>query len=229
MKLIRESVKLMSLLGELNEDSQAQFGKYIEVCGRQCYQSSHKISDSSYSQFITNMIKSGHLSMAEHVSITAIIVTNRGVTHQLVRHRLGSYSQESTRYCNYLSDRFGNELTFIIPAWITDDKISSIKTSKVSDILSDPDCQWYQSMRDAEYDYIKLINLGYTPEKAREVLPNSLATTIAVTYNLRVWRHVLSQRLDKKCHPQMRNLMGLIGSQLIKYLPLFFSDLEELS
>lgn len=228
MKLVRESVSLFTLLGELNELTQEQLGKHIELCGRQCYQSSHKIGSDSYLKFIKNMIQSGHLSMAEHVSVTANITTNRGISHQLVRHRLGSYSQESTRYCNYSSGRFGNELTFITPVWISDKKTDLLKFQTTSETLitsiDDPDLTWYNSVLEAEKFYLTLLDKGYTPEKAREVLPNSLATNLSVTYNLRTWRHILSQRLDQKCHPQMRYLMALIAIKFLTYIPIFFED-----
>ena len=235
MKLIRESVSLLFNGSPLDDKSEIEIGQFLEQCGRICYKSEEKISPESYKKFLSMIIASGHHSILEHINISAKIITNRGVTHELVRHRLGAYSQESTRYCNYSSNRFGNELTFIVPVWISDEKIESLykdlvlKYNFAAEVSSDtdPDMVWFLSVMENENSYVKLLKYGYTPEKAREILPNSLATTIMVTYNLRQWIHVLNQRLSPQCHPQMRQLMTLIKSEFLDKLPLFFSIIDE--
>ena len=227
MKLIRESVEL-TILGEpLDSMSEGKLGRFLESCGRVCYKSENKITEDSHKKFLKTIIKSGHESILEHANISAKIVTNRGVTHELVRHRIGvAYSQESTRYCNYSGDRFGNELSFVVPVWVTDENLEKYNNNTfVHDYMMDPVYIWKSQMQSAEHMYQYLLKLGWTPEKAREILPNSLATTIMTTFNLRAWRHVLKQRLDKKCHPQMRFMMFQLAENLNKYLPLFFSDI----
>lgn len=228
MKLIRESVELKDQSGnDLNKLHQELYAKHVEWAGRVCYQSSHKVKDGSCYTFVRNMLASGHLSTIEHVSVSAKIVTNRAVSLECVRHRLGSYSQESTRYCNYSGDRFGRELVFIIPTWVTDEELSRHFPDEMFDIgyMNDPTYVWCCQMQSCEDEYFCLLQIGWTPEKAREVLPNSLKTTLVATYNLRTWRHVLEQRLDRKCHPEMRYTMSLIGQEMLNKLPLFFEDI----
>lgn len=226
MKLIRESVEL-SVLGELlNKNSEAKVGQFLESCGRVCYKSEDKSTEDSYKTFLSKIIKSGHVSVIEHATVTAKIVTNRGVSLELVRHRLNNFSQESTRYCNYSSGRFKRELTFIIPSWISDEEIKTIDDNYGKYNIRDygPAGTWYVALREISNHYFSLLQLGWTPEKAREILPNSLSTTIMMTANLRQWRHILEQRLSPKCHPQMRLLMLKLAKKFNEYLPLFFSD-----
>jgi thymidylate synthase (FAD) len=226
MKLIGESVDLF-LLGEpLDTNSEAKIGQFLESCGRVCYKSEDKITEDSYKKFLKTIIKSGHESILEHISISAKIVTNRGITHELVRHRLGNFSQESTRYCNYSGNRFGNELSFVIPVWVSDEEVSKHFPEEQYDsgYLNNPIYVWVNQMQSCEDEYLRLLQLGWTPEKAREILPNSLATTIMTTFNVRQWRHVIEQRLSPKCHPQMRYVMIKIAEKFNEYLPLFFSD-----
>lgn len=227
MKLVRESVSIFTLLGDLDISHQERLAEYVELCGRQCYQSTHKIEPGSSIKFIKNLISSGHHSVLEHANISAKIVTNRGVTHELVRHRLAAISQESTRYCNYSGDRFGNELSFIIPVWISDEEVSRHFPDEQYDdgYMNNPVYVWVNQIQSCEDEYLRLLQLGWTPEKAREILPNSLKTTIVMTMNLRMWRHVMAQRLDKKCHPEMRHTMSLIGREFLDKLPLFFEDI----
>ena len=173
----------------------------------------------SYRDFIKGLIMKGHESVLEHASITMKATSSRGVLNELVRHRIAAYSQESTRYCNYLSNRFGG-LSFIIPSWIEGNSIEDIMRE------SGPASVWCECMENAEFAYSSLLRLGWTPEQARDVLPLSLASTIVATYNIRQWRHILSQRLSKKSHPQMRRLMGLVYDQFMKYLPSLFEDIK---
>ena len=229
MKLIREKVDLFFNGEPLNSSSEERIGAFLESCGRICYRTEDKITNDSYKKFLGNIIKSGHESVIEHISISAKILTNRGITHEIVRHRISAVSQESTRYCNYSGDKFGSELTFIIPVWVTDEDVNSfcIEDSFRSDckVHGNPAYVWWRTMYDAERNYLTSLEWGWRPEQARELLPNSLSSTIMVTYNLRQWRHVLKQRLDKRCHPQMRYLMVLIGRQLLNSLPTFFGNI----
>lgn len=152
--------------------------KNIEKFGRVCYKSESRITENSANSFVQRIIKRGHESVIEHEKITVKIICDRGVSHEIVRHRIASYSQESTRYCNYTDDKFGKELTFIRPCfWEQNSKKYNI---------------WYKQMESVEKNYFSLIDLGSTPEQARSILPNSLKTEIVITMNLREWRHFLN-------------------------------------
>ena len=205
-------MKIIEASAELAQEIDAeQIMKHIERAGRVCYKSESRISDNSADKFIANIIKSGHESVIEHVSLTFKIICDRGVTHEIVRHRLASYSQSSTRYCNYASDKFGNELTFIKPCfWKEDDENYLL---------------WKQTLEVAEKNYLAMIKNGARPEQARSILPNSLKTEIFMTANLREWRHFLKLRTSKRAHPQMREVALKIHKILVENLPIIFSDI----
>ncbi|MBQ7704997.1 MAG: FAD-dependent thymidylate synthase [Selenomonadaceae bacterium] len=206
MKIIEPTVELAQ---DLNA---AEIMKHIERAGRVCYKSESNISDTSAEKFIANIIKSGHESVIEHVSITFKIICDRGVTHELVRHRLASYSQESSRYCDYSGDKFGGELTFIKPCfWNGDDENFLL---------------WRQTLEVIEQNYLAMRKNGARPEQARSILPNSLKTEIFMTANLREWRHFLKLRMSKRAHPQMRQIALKIFEILNSNLPVIFSDLS---
>ena len=163
--------------------------KIINKAGRV----SHKSEAKDYADMvrfvndITNNWK--HLSVLEHCSMSAVLITDRGVSHEIVRHRIASFTQESTRYCNYSRDKFDNEVTFIEPVWGADE-------------------DWTRAMHYAEKVYLILLSKGQTPQQARSVLPNSLKTEIFMTANMREWRLIFEQRcISKAAHPQMRDLM----------------------
>ena len=186
----------------------------IEEYGRTCYKSENGITDTSSSSFIRNIIRRGHLSVIEHEKITARLICDRGVTHEIVRHRIGSYSQESTRYCNY----GGKDIEFIRPCFWLDEDNSEEQYKYVN---------WYNAMLFAEQAYHKLIDHGATPQEARSVLPNSLKTEIVITYNLREWRHFFELRCDKASHPQMRQVAKMLLSLISNHIPIIFDDLKE--
>ena len=184
----------------------------IERAGRTFYKSEGKIGDGTAERFIASIIKRGHESVLEHEKITVRFVCDRGVTHEMVRHRIASYSQESTRYCNYSQDKFGNELTFIKPCFWDED--------------SENYRLWLESMQFIENTYNKMIEAGAKPEEARSILPNSLKTEIVVTMNLREWRHFFRLRTAPAAHPQIREIIGMLLDELKEKLPVFFSDIE---
>lgn len=187
----------------------------IERAGRTCYKSEHNISDGSAEKFIANIIKRGHESVIEHEKITVRFICDRGVTHEIVRHRMASYSQESTRYCNYANDKFGNELTFIKPCFWDE----STDEGKAKMLL------WEKSMQNIENEYNELIEMGAKPEEARSILPNSLKTEIVVTMNLRSWRHFFRLRTSPAAHPQIREIAESLLVELKEKLPVIFGDL----
>jgi thymidylate synthase (FAD) len=180
----------------------------IEECGRTCYKSEAKITEESADHFIANLLRRKHESVLEHSSITIRIICDRGVTHELVRHRLCSFSQESTRYCDYK-----NEIEFIKPCF-WDEGSTQYNT-------------WVNAMKFSEACYKNLRNEGGTPQEARSVLPNSLKTEIVITANLREWRHILDLRCSRASHPQMREIALMILTELYDKLPIIFMDLYE--
>lgn len=184
----------------------------LERCGRVCYKSEDKITEGSAEKFIGMILKSGHESVLEHEKLTVKFICDRGVTHEIVRHRIASYSQESTRYCNYSKDKFGNELTFIRPCFWADD--------------SEEYAVWKQAMEDIEKTYVKLISLGAKPEEARSILPNSLKTEIVCTMNLREWRHFFRLRTAERAHPQIREISVALLDELKKRIPVIFDDIN---
>jgi thymidylate synthase (FAD) len=187
--------------------------KYIEIAGRTCYKSEDKITDDSAARFVRGIIKSGHHSVIEHMSITVRFVCDRGISHELVRHRLAAYSQESTRYANYSKDKFGSEITVIRPFFWADNSQSYQ--------------DWLSAMAYAEKIYMKLLESGAKPEEARSVLPNSLKTEIVMTANIREWRHVLALRCSKPAHPQIRELMLPLLDEFHKKIPVVFDDIYQ--
>jgi len=197
--------------------------KQIEKVGRTCYKSEGNITEDSAIKFVAGLVTRGHLAMIEHNSITVRFICDRGVSHEIVRHRLASFGQESTRYCNYSNDKFSNEINVIdIEKGIKlDTKMNKLDFMTLSKVLD----EWTTAMTDAERHYLKLIELGATPQIARDVLPNSLKTEIVVTMNLREWMHFFLLRADKPAHPQMRELAVPLLKEFHELIPVIFDDL----
>lgn len=186
--------------------------KFIEQIGRTAYKSEDKITPDSARSFVALIVRNGHLAVIEHFSVTVRVICDRGVTHEIVRHRLASYCQESTRYCNYTQGKFGNEITVIKPVFW--------------DIGSEQYKVWSEAMKNAELAYCKLIELGATPQEARSVLPNSLKTEIVMTMNLREWRHFFELRTASNAHPQMQEIARPLLDELKKRIPVIFDDIK---
>ena len=184
----------------------------IERYGRVCYKSESRITDASAERFVRNLIARGHESVLEHVSFSVKFICDRGVSHELVRHRLASFSQESTRYCDYSDDKFGGELTFIKPCL-------PCKSTM------DNEHAWYSIMSEIESVYFDMLQNGCTPEQARCVLPNSLKTEIVMTANLREWRHFLKLRTSPAAHPQIREVVIPLLNELKSLIPVIFDDI----
>lgn len=242
MKLIRQGHKIMSSI-----DSSLLLK--VEEAGRTCYKSEDRITKGSAEKFIRMLINKGHESVLEHSSITVRFITDRGVTHEIVRHRLSSFSQESTRYCNYHSDKHGSQCTFIIPNWAynikegeyptiwDDDKENKLHGTAYDFSGGLPDWfgrstfeedLWFNTMANLEHDYNGLIENGMKPQDARSVLPNSLKTEIVVTANIRQWRTIFKQRTSQAAHPMMRNLMIPLLEELKhnEFTKPFFDDIK---
>lgn len=198
----------------------------IELAGRTCYKSEDKITPESAAKFVQRLVASGHHSVIEHPVASVKFITDRGVTHELVRHRLCSFSQESTRYCNYGSDH----IKFIRPIWVGcplgimtyDLLVSCARDGK----YSQGDAAWMYSMLKSEEVYKELVkHHSWRPEQARSVLPNSLKTEIIVTANLREWRHIFKLRCSPAAHPQIRDLMLSCLEGFKAEIPVLFEDL----
>ena len=187
--------------------------QHLELAARTCYKSEDKASPDSARKLLSRIVRLGHDSVLEHISVTVRIVCDRGVTHELVRHRLCSFSQESTRYANYAQDKFGREITVIRPFfWAEDDARYGL---------------WLSAMQACEDAYLRLVDAGATAQEARSVLPNSLKTEIVTTANIREWRHIFKLRCDKAAHPQMRQVMLPMLAVFAQRIPLLYDDLVE--
>lgn len=205
MKIIKPSVEIIDKIVP------EEMIKKIELCGRVCYKSEDRITAESGTKFIMNLIKRGHESVLEHASFTVKFICDRGVTHEIVRHRLASYSQESTRYCNYSKGDFDGQITVIEPSYL------EVGTAGYQ--------LWHSSCEEAEKKYFDLLGWGCSPQEARAVLPNSLKTEIMMTANIREWRHFLKLRTNPAAHPQMREVADMLLTELNFILPSLFDDL----
>ena len=207
MKIIEPSVEL------INAPSYETLLSTIETAGRVCYKSEDKIQEGSAEKFIAGLIKRGHEAVIEHGSITSIFICDRGVTHEIVRHRIASYCQESTRYCNYSQDKFGNELTFIKPCFFDEnDSLYFI---------------WKNACCAGEISYFTLLGRRATPQEARIVLKKKKKTELVMTANIREWRHFIKLRTSEKSHPQMSQVVCILANKLAEMYEIFFGDLVE--
>lgn len=193
----------------------------IERAGRICYKSEDKITPESNIKFTEMILKRGHESVIEHASATVHFICDRGVSHEIVRHRIASYSQESTRYCDYNN----NNVTFIIPSWIEDINEGEYTYSSLFPSSENVNNQWFGAMLDSESYYKILRENGWKPEQARSILPNSLKTEIVMTANFREWRHFFKLRTSQAAHPDMRNLTINLLEDFKKSIPVIFEDI----
>ncbi len=191
----------------LNAPKREEVLRHLELCGRVCYKSEDKMTEESASRFVKFLIERGHESPIEHISISVRIICDRGVSHEWVRHRIASYSQESTRYCNYNSEKFGGGIAFIRPYFAENERLFEI---------------WKAEMESAEKAYMDMLANGAKPEDARSVLPNSLKTEFICTMNLREWRHFFALRCAKAAHPAMREIAVPLQEAFRELLPELF-------
>lgn len=220
----------------------------IERAGRTCYKSEDKITDESAEKFVRALVKNHHEAMLEHASFSVVFTVDRGVSHELVRHRLAAFAQESTRYCSYNKGKFSKEITVIEPCFYDaipekekkmcqkalnlmdpkDHQITDFLENTVTD-LHRRYAMWYDACVSAENEYMMMLDLGATPQEARDVLPNSLKTDIVVTADAREWRHILNLRAagtTGKPHPQMAEVMTKLLKELQEKLPALFEDIK---
>lgn len=226
--------------------------RLIEKAGRVCYKSEDKATSNSMLKFTERILERGHESVIEHSAMTVRFIIDRGVSHELVRHRLISPSQESTRYCNYVNN---DEISVIEPFFFDpyeegklvnvpsmhnyDMRASDISPSLFQDgvksleilpfsvsIMMNSFDVWFLTCLWTQWGYLTLINeFNKSPQQARSVLPNSLKTEIVVTANFREWRHILKLRCAKAAHPQMREIMIPLHEECRRLIPVIFDDL----
>ena len=205
MKIIKPDVQFITPIDG------ATILKRLEQCGRVCYKSEAKITDTSAPAFVAGIIKRGHEAVLEHCSFTVKFICDRGVSHEIVRHRVASYCQESTRYCNYSKEGFGSEITVIKPCFLHP--------------YTDGFNLWEEGCLFAEQTYFNLLECGCSPQEARSVLPNSLKTEVVMTANIREWRHFLKLRCSPAAHPQMREVALILLDKLHSLIPVCFDDI----
>ena len=216
MKIIKPSYEILTPIS----DGGIKELQHIEKIGRVCYKSEDRITDDGESakKFVKMLISNGHEAMIEHSSLSVKFVVDRGVSHELVRHRIASFAQESTRYCNYSKDKFGNEITVILPCFF-DTGMGILSNSLVYQ-------EWKSACECAEERYFNLLKMGATPQQARTVLPNSLKTEITITANYREWRNFFKLRTAEASHPQMREVTIPLLKELKTLIPIIFDDIE---
>lgn len=216
MKLIKPKVKILDEI-----DGNAIINR-IATVARTCYKSEDLSTPEKDLALVKCLIQSKHEAMLEFVDITVKFTCDRITSQSIVRHRLASFAQESTRYCNYSKDKFGNELTFIIPSWA--------EINKFGEIVADDNEAFYdfkRALEMAEAFYLSLIEKGWKPQQARMVLPMSIKTEINMKANLREWRHFLKLRCSSAAHPDIRTLALDLLKQLHEQIPVIFDDLYE--
>ena len=196
--------------------------KKIEKIARVCYKSEELIGEGTAERMVRALIKRGHEAMLEHFSFSVKFTVDRGVSHEIVRHRVASFAQESTRYCNYGSK--GGEITVIEPCYLMVDGVN-VSLENWSERYG----AWVTACEEAEKSYLRMLADGATPQEARAVLPTSLKTEIVMTANLREWRHFFKLRAvgtTGKPHPQMLEVAVPLLKEVQRKIPVVFEDLE---
>lgn len=220
MKIIEPSYEILT---DIDENL---ILKQIELSGRTCYKSEDKITDdaTSATKLVSQLIKNGHGAMLEFADVTVKFIHSRGFSHEMVRHRMCSFAQESTRYCNYSNEKFGNELTFINPYWLTEKWIEEHSMDMPLQHSGKPIMIWQNTMERIEKEYFNLLDCGLQPQAARGILPNDLKTEIVVKANIREWRHIFGLRAATPAHPDMRRVMIPLLEEFQKRMPILFTD-----
>ena len=216
----------------------------IELGGRVCYKSEGAMGEGSDERLIEKLKSLKHESVFEHGVITVKFKTDRGVTHEMVRHRLAAFSQESTRYCNYSKDKFGREIEVIEPFFFNPseppvpiqfprlDSINSPSQLIDGGITAPMNAfdVWFMNGLIAEWAYRTLTTVfKRSAQEARSVLPNSLKTEIQVTADVREWRHILKLRTSRDAHPQIRQIMVPLAIELAKRWPILFGEYADVT
>lgn len=217
MKVIEPSFTILRI------DDEETIVRLLETAARNCYKSDMSETLEEAIEFLDKkIVQSGHHSVLEHINVTVEIVCDRGISHEIVRHRIASYSQESTRYCNYSKGKHGNEITVIRPYFWEPEKGDCVAVREHKER-----CRmiWVSGITLAEKTYMQLLGAGASAQEARSVLPNSLKTGIIMTANLRSFRNFFQQRTPKAAHPQMREIARPMLDEFKRRIPLIFDDI----
>ena len=204
MRIVEPWIKVEKIDGK-------QIMKRIERACRTCYRSEGKITEDSYKKLIKNCITSGHESVLEHEKVTVRIYSDIGSYKDLTRHRFASFSVESTRYCSYDKDKYGNEIAIMNPVYIEVKEVYEV---------------WKKTMEEMEKGYMEMKRLGASTDMCREVLPHSTAAEYTMTANIREWRHILSLRTTKNVHPSIRQVLIPLLKYVKEQMPEIFDDVE---
>lgn len=223
MQIIEPSVTLLAYTKLVGDNSESSPEKLIELAMRNCYKSEDKITEDSYKKIIPSVVSLGHTSTVEHVSFTFRIITSRDVLQEFVRHRIASYSVESTRYISYGKDKKG--LQFVKPAWIDNEVIKLSEEEILSSRFGIR--EWYSHLKACEDTYNRLLNGGWKPQQARVVLPGCLKTEMVVTMNCRSLINFLRLRTAKSAHPDIRVVADKIKEIVMGVCPDVFNQLEK--
>ena len=223
MRIVKPGYEIVSPAG-LNEAGCEAIYEHIEFAARTCYKSDNPTDREKRHAFVRRLVESAHEAMLEHAFITVRFFVDRGVSHEIVRHREASFAQESTRYCNYSKGKFGEECSFI--------DISGGLAAEGKETSGDQHAalleEWLKACADSEAHYMRMLELGATPQMARSVLTSSLKTELVVTANIREWRHILKLRAADttgKAHPQMKEVMVPLLMDFKNAMPELFGDI----
>lgn len=204
MRLVEPWIKVENFNG-------VKIMKRIERACRTCYRSEDKISEESYKNLLTNCLNRGHESVLEHEKITVRIYSDIGTYKDLTRHRFASFSVESTRYCSYNKDKYGNEIAVVNPVYIEDKEVFET---------------WKKAIEDMEKAYMKMKELGASTDMCREILPHSTAAEYTMTANIREWKHILELRTTNHVHPAIRQVLIPLLLLFKEQMPEIFGDIE---
>lgn len=217
MKIVKSNYEILTPISDGGIDELAM----IEKVGRTCYKSESKIDSASAKRFVENLIRNGHEAMLEHSILTVKFTVDRGISHEIVRHRLASFAQESTRYCNYSNSKFDSQITVIDPSTGFEYDLEKENDRAKYEV-------WMSAMENAEKAYFDLLKLGASPQEARSVLPNSTKTDIQVSMNYREWRHFFKLRTvgtTGSPHPQMKEVATALLKELKNRISVVFDDI----
>ena len=250
MQIVKPSFEILT---PISENGIAEL-KHIERIGRVCYKSEDRITEDGESakKFVKMLIDHSHEAMLEHGSISVLFTVDRGVTHEMVRHRIASFAQESSRYCNYSLGKFGNEITVVLPTnyfWVAGVENMFAKGGRTPSITTQLDYEtlesmvqdrivsgnytdrlksqyyWAKGCLDAEAAYMNMINNGARAEIARAVLPTCTKANITITANYREWRTIFKLRCANDAHPDIQYIMRGLLNELNYRIPVLFDDL----
>lgn len=204
MKIIKPWVEVEKIDG-------VKVMKNLERAAKHCYRTEGNIKEDSYDHFLRNCINRGHESVLEHEKVTVRICCDVGAYKDITRHRIASFSIESTRYCNYSKDKFGNEISFIEPCNIDDENLYE---------------DWKNCMEEIEKCYQKMASEGALPDQLRLILPHSTAAELTMTANIREWRHIFALRADKHAHPSIQQFMIPLLLYFKQQMPALFDEVN---